>query len=184
MLTAIARAQARLPRPDARHRIDHFYFPTREQIVQGARLQVWAGVQPAFALAFEEMYKARLGDRVARVHPYRWFLDAGVVAGGGSDSFVAPIDPIRGIHAAVNHFVPAQRISVMEALRMFTVNDAYLGFEEAECGALRVGMRGDVVVLSDDLLRVDPHRISTMQVEVTVCRGRLVYQAGAGVARA
>lgn len=67
---------------------------------------------------------------------------------------------------------------------MFTVNDAYLGFEEAECGALRVGMRGDVVVLSDDLLRVDPHRISTMQVEVTVCRGRLVYQAGAGLARA
>ncbi len=178
ILTAYERAQARLPRPDPRHRVDHFYFPRRQEIERAARLGVGGGVQPAFEEAFREMYLQRLGpERLGRVHPYRWHLDAGVVIGGGSDSFVTPIDPLRGMHAAVNHSIPNQRITPEEALRLFTVNDAYLGFEEEEAGTLRVGKRGDLVVLSGDPLAVPPETIRDLRVDATVVRGQVVFEA-------
>jgi predicted amidohydrolase YtcJ len=114
---------------------------------------------------------------MTRVHPYRWFRDAGVIVGGGSDSFVTPIRPLWGIHAAVNHFNPEQRLTVPEAVEMFTRHSAHVGFEENEAGSLQVGKRGDVVVLSDDVFRTDPDRIRDVSVELTVSRGRVVYQA-------
>jgi predicted amidohydrolase YtcJ len=177
MLTAYENAQAAFPRGGHRHRIDHFYFPRKEQVWKAAQLGVLAGVQPYFAEIFREMYEKRLGpERVRRVHPYRWFWDAGTVAGGGSDSFVTPIRPLWGIHAAVNHFIAEQRVTVDEAIRMFTQNSAYLGFEEDETGSLRVGKRGDVVALSDDLYRVAPDKIRDVSVEMTISRGRVTYR--------
>jgi predicted amidohydrolase YtcJ len=178
MLTAYELALAEFPRGGHRHRIDHFYFPRREQVWKAAQLGVHAGVQPYFAEIFREMYEKRLGpERVRRMHPYRWFCDAGAVAGGGSDSFVTPIRPLWGIHAAVNHFIPEQRISVAEAVWMFTGNNARLGFDEEDSGTLRVGKRGDVVVLSDDLFRVSPGTIKQVAVEMTISRGAITYRA-------
>jgi predicted amidohydrolase YtcJ len=180
MLTAYEAALQKFPRAGHRHRIDHFYFPKREQVWKAAELGVLAGVQPYFAEIFEDMYKNRLGSRASRVHPYRWFWDAGVIAGGGSDSFVTPIRPIWGMHAAVNHFEPEQRITPLEALLMFTVNSAYLGGEEDHAGTLRVGKRGDVVVLSEDVLRVAPQSLKDVRVEMTVSRGRVTYTQSEG----
>lgn len=178
MLTAYEAALAQFPRGGHRHRIDHFYFPRQEQVWKAAQLGVHAGVQPYFAEIFAEMYSKRLGpERVRRVHPYRWFCDAGTVAGGGSDSFVSPIRPLWGIHAAVNHFIPEQRISVAEAVWMFTGNNARLGFDEEDSGTLRVGKRGDVVVLSDDIFRVSPETIKQVSVEMTISRGQITYHA-------
>ncbi len=176
MLIAYENALRAIPRPNHRHRIDHFYFPTQEQVWKAAQLGVGAGVQPFFAEQFRGMYEQRLGDRVNRVHPYRWFLEAGVAAGGGSDSFVTPIRPLWGIHAAVNHFQPEQRITALEALKMFTSTSAYLGFEEYETGTLKVGKRGDVVVLSEDLLKVAQETIHNIGVEMTISKGRVTYQ--------
>ena len=177
MLTAYENALRATPRPNHRHRIDHFYFPLRDQVWKAAQLGVCAGVQPFFAEQFHAMYAQRLGpERVKRVHPYRWFLDAGVAAGGGSDSFVTPIRPIWGIHAAVNHFELEQRITPLEALKMFTSTSAYIGFEEHETGTLKIGKRGDVVVLSDDLLKVAADTIKNVAVEMTISKGRVTYQ--------
>src|SRR2546426_471482 len=177
MLAAYQNAPARFPRAGHRHRIDHFYFPRREQVWKAAQLGVLAGVQPYFAEGFREMYLKRLGpERAQRVHPYRWFWDAGAVAGGGSDSFVTPIRPLWGIHAAVNHFIPEQRIGVREAVLMFTRNNAYLGFEEDQAGSLRVGKRGDVVVLSDDLFNVAWETIKNVLVVYTISRGCVTYR--------
>jgi hypothetical protein len=60
------------------------------------------------------------------------------------------------------------------------VNSAYLGGEEDEAGTLRIGKRGDVVVLSDDLLQVAPDRIKEIQVEMTVSLGRVTYTRSEG----
>lgn len=178
MLTAYENAIRAIPRANHRHRIDHFYFPTKEQVWKAAQLGVCAGVQPYFADIFHDMYVQRLGgERAKRTHPYRWFLDAGVVAGGGSDSFVTPVRPIWGIHAAVNHFCAEQRIPAAEALKMFTYDSAYIGFEEHEAGTLKIGKRGDVVVVSDDLLEVAAEKIKNVQVEMTISKGRITYQA-------
>lgn len=178
MLTAYENALRLFPRADHRHRIDHFYFPTEQQVWKAAELGVCAGVQPYFADTFHNMYEQRLGpERARRTHPYRWFFDAGACAGGGSDSFVTPIRPIWGIHAAVNHFCPEQRVSPAQALQMFTSNSAYLGFEEHETGTLQIGKRGDVAVLTDDILKVAPDTIKNIQVEMTISKGRVTYQA-------
>jgi predicted amidohydrolase YtcJ len=177
MLTAFENALARHPRAGHRHRIDHFYFPRHDQVQKAAQLGVLAGVQPYFTEVFREMYLKRLGpERVRRVHPYRWFWDAGAIVGGGSDSFVTPIRPLWGIHAAVNHFVEEHRVSVREALLMFTRNNAYLGFEEDHAGTLRTGKRGDVVVLSDDLFKVRPDAIKEIRVLYTISRGCVTFQ--------
>lgn len=181
MLIAYERALQRQPRANHRHRIDHFYFPTREQVAKAATLGVLAGVQPYFAEVFEELYVKRLGpERAKRVHPYRWFFDAGTIAGGGSDSFVTPIRPLWGIHAAVNHFEASQRITIAEAVTMFTLNSAYLAGEEGIAGSLAVGKRGDIVVLSDDLFATDPRKIKETKVEMTISRGRITYTAEEG----
>ena len=178
MLTAYERALIRHPRAGHRHRIDHFYFPLREQVWKAAALGVLAGVQPWFVETFREMYVKRLGEeRARRVHPYRWFQDSGAVAGGGSDSFVTPIRPLWGIHAAVNHFNSEQRIGVREAVLMFTRNNAYLGFEEDECGTLRIGKRGDFVVLSENLFTARPEAIRDVQIQQTISRGVITYSA-------
>lgn len=178
MLTAYENALICFPRAGHRHRIDHFYFPRQEQVWKAAQLGVLASVQPYFAEIFCEMYHNRFGsERVRRVHPYRWFWDAGVIVGGSSDSFVTPIRPLWGIHAAVNHFNPDQRISVMEAILMFTRNNAYLGFEEDEAGTLKIGKRGDIVVLSEDLFKIPADAIKNVRVELTISRGRVMYRA-------
>jgi predicted amidohydrolase YtcJ len=178
MLTAYEQAIHAVPRANHRHRIDHFYFPTEQQVWKAAQLGVCAGVQPYFAEAFHSMYEQRLGhERAKRTHPYRWFLDAGVAAGGGSDSFVTPIRPIWGIHAAVNHFWPQQRVTPAEALKMFTYDSAYIGFEENEAGTLKIGKRGDVAVLTDDILEVAPDAIKNIRVHMTVSKGRITYES-------
>ena len=59
---------------------------------------------------------------------------------------------------------------------MFTCGSAYIGFEEHEAGTLKIGKRGDVVVVTDDILKVAPETIKSIQVEMTVSRGRITYQ--------
>ena len=91
-----------------------------------------------------------VGTRQADSSATAGFLTlASVAAGGGSDSFVTPIRPLWGIpRGQVNHLEPEQRITPLEALKMFTSTSAYIGFEEHETGTLKIGKRGDVVVLS------------------------------------
>ncbi len=60
---------------------------------------------------------------------------------------------------------------------MFTRGSAYLGFEEHEAGTLKIGKRGDLVVLTDDILKVAPEKIKNIQVEMTISKGRVTYQA-------
>ena len=77
----------------------------------------------------------------------------------------------------MNHFIPEQRVSVLEAVLMFTVNNAYLGFEEDQAGTLRIGKRGDVVVLSDDIFQVRPEAIKEVRIMLTISRGRVTFHS-------
>ena len=94
--------------------------------------------------------------------------NAKLVFGSGWPSTVSP-DPIRGIYTAVTHqtiegapkegWAPAQRLSVEDALRAWTVNGAYATFASRSRGKLRVGMNADIVVLSQDLFEIPPSQI-------------------------
>ncbi|MEW5723108.1 MAG: amidohydrolase family protein [Thermodesulfobacteriota bacterium] len=97
-----------------------------------------------------------------------------MIISGGSDSPVTEINPLLGIHGGVNMPNPVRRVSVEEALRMFTINGAWVGKEEQDKGTIEPGKLADLVVLEGDPYR-EPERIKDFQVKMTVVAGRIVY---------
>jgi hypothetical protein len=174
-------ALRRLGRDDHRHRIEHFEIPTESQLERVARAGIVAGMQPAFLPIFFfrdgiERYETFLGKaRVKRIHPYRTMLSHGILMTGGSDSPVTRIDPLLGISAAVNHPHSDERLPVLEAIKLFTMNGAKSAFEENVKGSIEAGKAADLVVLSEDPLSVDPDKIETTSVEMTLINGKIVF---------
>jgi predicted amidohydrolase YtcJ len=168
------------PVQDHRTRIEHFGFPDISDVERAARLGAVISTQPSFTYLRGgpgTVYNQRLGDARERAgYPLRRFLDAGLVVGGGSDSDVTPIDPVLGMHAAVNPPYPENGVTPYEALAMFTIEAAKTAFEEDVKGSLRPGKLGDVTVLSRDPLKVPPDKIRDIEVVMTVKGGQVVYQ--------
>ena len=104
----------------------------------------------------------------------------------GSDWTVAPLNPLLGIYAAVTRrtldgahpdgWFPEQKISVQEAIEAYTINNAYAAFEEHEKGSIEEGKYADFVLLSDDILSIDPAAIEHVQVDMTVLGGKIIYE--------
>ena len=178
VLWAMEKALRDFPRSDHRHRIEHFELPTPNQIERLARVEIIASMQPAFIPAFigqekMEIYGKLLGEaRLNYVHPYRTILDHGIVITGGSDSPVTSYDPLAGIQAAVTHPNPEERVTLREALDMFTISAAYSAFEEREKGSLEEGKMADLVVLSDDPYKVGAEDIAFIKVEMVFVGGK------------
>jgi predicted amidohydrolase YtcJ len=174
-------ALRRFGRNDHRHRIEHFEIPTENQLERAAKAGIVAGMQPAFLPFFffrdgVERYEAFLGKaRVKRIHPYRTMLSHGILMTGGSDSPVTKIDPLLGISAAVNHPHSDERLPVLEAIKLFTINGAKSAFEENEKGSIEAGKAADLVVLSEDPISVHPDKIETISVEMTLVNGEVVF---------
>ncbi len=179
-LTAFELVLRDRPRPDHRHRIEHAELITASQIERAGKLGLAFSIQPAFNHFWrhDQFYPPVIGEkRAARVDPIRSLVDAGLLVGAGSDSTVTPLRPLLGVHSAVNHSNPAERVDVLTALRLFTLNNARLGFEEREKGSLTPGKLADLVVLGADPLEVDPGEIKDIPIELTVVGGRVVYSA-------
>jgi predicted amidohydrolase YtcJ len=85
--------------------------------------------------------------------------------------------PLIGVHAAVNHSNPAERIGVYDAMELYTINAARIAFQENDRGSLEVGKLGDLVVLAQDPFEVDQRKIKDIKVEKTVIGGDIVYQS-------
>jgi predicted amidohydrolase YtcJ len=181
VLWAYEKVLKKYPRKDHRHRIEHFEVPTMKQINRTAKLGVILAMQPMFITVCEgpnlDYYRSLLGaERVKQTHPFRSILDEGIIISGGSDTPVTKVNPLGGIQACVNHPTKEQRIDVYEAIEMFTINGAKIGFEEDIKGNIEVGKLADFVVLSDDPYRVPPEKIGDIKVEMTMVGGKVVYQ--------
>ncbi|MBN2238425.1 MAG: amidohydrolase [Dehalococcoidales bacterium] len=168
------------PRKDHRHRIEHFEICTQKQIRKVARLGVALGMQPMFIPACEgpnlDYYRSLIGERVNRTHVFRSILDEEILVSGGSDSPVTHMNPLGGIHAMVNQPLVEQRVTVHEAVEVFTINGAKIGFEENEKGSIEPGKYADFAVLSEDPYRVPREKIQDIQVEMTIVGGKVVYR--------
>ena len=178
VLSAYERALKKWPREDHRHRIEHFSLPTRAQIEKAAELGVAVAMQPNFAAlppdhqpgAFRVAGYKQLGpERISRRHPYRWILDAGVLVAGGSGTRTP--DPLEGIRAVAAHPEEERRLTTYEALSLFTVNAARIGFQEKEKGTLEPGKAADLVVLNRNPLTLEPDRLDHVRVEMTIAGG-------------
>jgi len=172
---------------DRRFRIEHAQHIHPKDFRRFAALGVVASVQPYHAIDDGRWAEKRIGyERCKTTYPFRSFLDHGVKMSFGSDWTVGPLSPLLGIYAAVtrrttdganpNGWFPEQKITVREAIECYTINNAYAAFEEKEKGSLSPGKLADFVILSEDILTLDPLKIENVEVETTVVGGRTVYQ--------
>lgn len=181
VLDAYERALDANPRFDHRHRIEHFELATDEQIERAVRLAVTVAMQPTFEYLWggpDGMYASRLGEGWRLTNRLREIVDSGLRVAGGSDANVTPPDPLLGMHAAVNHPNPGQRISPREALRMMTLDAARAAFNEKRHGSLEAGKEASFVVLDEDPLTIAPERIKDIRVLQTWSKGRCLHRVG------
>jgi len=167
-------AFASRPEGGSRHRIEHAELASDAAIDRLADRGIVASVQPNFHRWAGEtgLYADRLGDRWTETNRLRRLADAGVHLAFGSDCM--PLDPLVGVHHAVNAPTDAQRLGVTEALRAYTLGSAYAGFDEDRLGTVEPGKRADLVVL-DGSPWATPERIRDIDVALTVVDGRIVY---------
>ncbi|GAB3142306.1 amidohydrolase [Microbispora hainanensis] len=183
VLDAYEEAQARDPRPGARHRIEHCAVTSDAQVARIARLGVIPVPQGRFVSELGDGMLAALGpERSLGCYRQRSFLEAGIVVPGSSDCPVADGAPLLGIHDLVNRrtasgvpFTPAESLTLEQALRAYTVGSAYAVGEERDKGTLSRGKLADFVVLGDDLFAVAPERIKDVAVLATVVGGAFVF---------
>ena len=173
---------------DRRFRIEHAQHLRPQEIRKFAELGVVASMQPYHCIDDGVWAEKRIGrERAKGTYAFRSLLDAGATLAFGSDWFVAPMEPLLGIYAAVTRrtldgkhpggWVPEQKITVAEAIRAYTMGSAYASFDEKRKGSIEAGKLADMVVLSDDILTIDPVAIEKTQVTMTIFDGRVVYEA-------
>lgn len=171
---------------DRRFRIEHAQHLRAQDIPRFGRDHVVASMQPYHAIDDGRWAEKRIGpERIKTSYAFRSLIDSGAVLAFGSDWTVAPLNPLLGIYAAVtrrtldgknpNGWVPEQKISVEEAVRAYTVGSAYAEFAEKEKGRIAPGMLADMVLLSEDIFRIDPVEIEKTRVLLTIVDGRIVY---------
>ena len=193
LLGVFADAEATNGRRDRRFRIEHAQHLTPEAIRRMAEQRVIPSMQPYHAIDDGRWAEKRIGaERIRTTYAFRSLLDADAHLTFGSDWTVAPLDPLLGIYAAVTRrtiddanpdgWVPEQKVSVEEALRAYTAANAYASFMEMQLGTLENDRRADFVVLSENLLEIDPTRIPEVEVDMTLIDGVVVYQRGERVA--
>ena len=167
------------PKADHRHRIEHFELPLPQHIERVKSLGLVLAMHPTYEIFFREegmMYDTRLGkERALMTNPFRQIVDAGIKIAGCSDSDVMPIDPLLGVHAAVNHPNPNSRITPYEALEMYTINGAYAIFQDKQKGSLQIGKKADFVILDQNPLTVDHLKIKDIKVCSTFKNGRCLF---------
>jgi predicted amidohydrolase YtcJ len=188
-LDAIEAALAEVPRPDARHRVEHLGNAWREPALDRAgRL----GVIPVPTAAFMWL----VPDATARstggppLYPFRTLLDRGFRPPGNADTAgtqTFAINPMFSLACLVlrtnwngTPVSPEQAVSVSEALRIHTLYAAYAGFEEKDKGSVEPGKLADLAVLSEDPLTTAPQGLSRIRVDATVIDGRLAYERDLG----
>ena len=174
------------PERDRRLRIEHAQHIHPKDFERFAELGVVASVHPYHAIDDGRWAEGRIGwERCKTTYPFWSFLDAGVIMSFGSDWTVAPLNPLLTIYAAVTRrtldgenpdgWFPEQKITVGEAIRAHTLVSAYSAFDEDRLGSITPGKLADFVMLSDNILEIDPVGIKYVTVEMTVVNGRVVY---------
>ncbi len=172
---------------DRRFRIEHAQHIAPSDIPRFARLGVIPSMQPYHAADDGRWAEQVIGPtRITGTYAFKSLLDAGATLAFGSDWFVAPPTPLEGIKAAVtrqtidgkqpNGFVPAEKITVEQALHAYTTGAAYAAFLDKDLGTLAVGKLADLVLLDRDITKVAPESIDQAVVTLTVVGGKIVFE--------
>lgn len=172
------------PVNESRHRIEHCAECPPRLLERLPKLGVVIVTQPPFIYYSGERYLATVApDILPWMYRIGSPLASGLIVTGSSDAPVVPLNPLAGIHAAVTRkteagqdFQPGEAVSPLRALAMYTVNAAYASFEEDIKGSITPGKLADIMVLSDDPIRVPPEKIKDIKVEMTLIGGEVVWE--------
>jgi hypothetical protein len=178
---------------DPRWRIEHAQHLHPDDIRRFGELGVIPAMQGVHATSDAPWIPRRLGEQRAREGAYVWqeLMKSGAVIANGTDAPVEDINPIASFYSSVSRrtntgdvFYAEQRMSREEALRSYTLNNAYAAFEEDVKGSLTPGKLADIVVLSKDIMRVPEEEIPTAEVDVTIVGGEVRYRRAAAATAA
>jgi predicted amidohydrolase YtcJ len=172
--------------------ITHSNFMSREAVQKLAQLGIAVDVQPAWLYLDTRTLVAQFGyDRLRYFQPLRSIFEAGAVAGGGSDHMqkigslraVNPYNPFLAMWTTITRKAkgyegtlhPEEALSREQALRLYTINNAYLMFLEDQIGSLEPGKLADFVIVDTDILTCPLDSIRNTQVLQTYLAGKLIY---------
>ncbi|MGH9707604.1 MAG: amidohydrolase [Candidatus Acidiferrales bacterium] len=181
---------------DLRNRIEHIETISPQDIPRFAQLNVIASMQPLHANPDEDtdVWIRNVGpQREQLAFAWKTLENAGAHLAFGSDWPVVTLNPWPGVQCAVTRqtpdgkpaggWIPAERITVEQAIAGYTIGAAYAGHREKTEGSLEPGKLADLIIVSQNPFEVDPHKLGATEVVLTMVGGRVVYQeSGAATA--
>ncbi len=168
------------------HVITHCQVTPPETVTKMKNSGIIANIQPIFINTDMHWAEKRLGEKRIK-YSYAWknLLDAGIPCAGGSDSPIEPIDPLFGIYSAVTRkdlngfpergWHPEQKLSIEEAISLFTLGGANIAHLKNKIGVLKEGGFADFIILNRDIFEIEPEKIKDLEVVATIVNGKIVY---------
>ncbi|KEK24456.1 amidohydrolase [Bacillus gaemokensis] len=173
------------PAEGLRDRIIHCQLVREELIERMKQLQAILDIQPIFVSSDFPSVIEKLGERRLR-YAYAWktLLGAGLHCSGGSDAPIEQVNPLLGIYSAVTRksfidgtgYIPEERLSVFEAVSLFTIGSAYAIGKEHTRGKIAKGYEADFTIIDRDIFKIEAEEIKNIQVVATIIDGQTVYQ--------
>lgn len=190
-LDAYENAEQRNHKRDRRPRIEHIETVSAADVPRFGQLGVIASMQPLHSYPDSDtldVWARNVGaDRTSRAWAWKSISDAGGHLAFGSDWPVVTLSPWEGIQTAVTRqtaegapaggFVPEQRLTVEQAVDAYTMGAAFAGRREKSEGSLEEGKLADLIIVSQNIFDINPHKIGGTKVVTTILGGRIVYQA-------
>lgn len=187
VLTAFEKSSESCPRENCRHGIVHVQISNPDILERMKKQNIIAYIQPVFVDFDMGIAEDRIGaDRVKDTYAWKTMLDMGIPVAGGSDAPVVSFNILENIYFAVTRknihgeppegWLPEQKVSVDEAVRMFTKYPAYSSFTEDCNGTIEAGKRADLAVLEKNIYEIPHDDIKNVSVSMTVVNGNIVFQ--------
>ena len=183
-LDCFEKALKKNPMPDMRHRIEHNSCCTPMQLERIKALGVTPSSSIGYMYGLGDQYLENFGPERSRwLHPHKTMKEMGIIAGGNSDCPITFYSPFVQMYAAVTRksssgqvIGPEEAISIMDAIRVYTWNGAYLSKDEDHLGSIEAGKLADMVVVDRDITEAPPEELLETQVLTTIVDGKTVYQ--------
>lgn len=174
-------------RNNSRHRIEHAQILIEKDIPRFTELGVIASMQPTHCITDKRFCEKRIGrERSKFAYPWKSLLDAGTKIAFSTDYSVEPLNPMEGLYAAVTRkdrmgeegdgWFPEEKISMEEAIRLYTLGSAYAQFMEDRKGMIKEGYLADMVILDRDLFNIPEDEIMKTKVDYTIVGGKIVFE--------
>jgi predicted amidohydrolase YtcJ len=173
-------------RHDYRPILTHCQILAPDLIQRIAKIEAIASIQPFFIETDMDFVEKFIGsNRMKYSYAWKSLLDNGIRCTGGSDAPVDIPNPFYGIYSAVTRqkldgtpkegWMAEQKLTVWEALQLYTSAAAYSEYQEHQKGKLKPGYLADFIVLNRNPFLIDPSELKDIQVQKTYLGGTQVY---------